>query len=150
MLCSLHWQLRKQNMNERYDSKCKLLQSWFRTAGHSQAEFNKTNKTVKYFGLMNSNYGSNSNDVECEEWISKAEFKKLQLRMGIIIHCKGSKILFYISVSKLSIYFNSFLEIVTLFYSTDKRSRKFISIIFLETKAFKEIFFFYEGDSTSA
>lgn len=40
---------------------------------------------------MNSKYVSNNNDTECEECSSKAEFKKLQLRMNIIIHCKGSK-----------------------------------------------------------
>lgn len=40
---------------------------------------------------MNSKYVGNNNDTKCEECSSKAEFKKFQLRMGIIIHCKGSK-----------------------------------------------------------
>lgn len=65
-----HWQIWKQiwkqSRNDCYDNKCKLLQSWFRTAVHNKKESNKTNQTVKYFRLMNSKYVSNNNYNECE------------------------------------------------------------------------------------
>lgn len=102
---------------------------------------------------MNNKYMSNNIDTECEECSSKAEFKKLQLRMGIIIHCKDSKkyhstFLFrkhplLLTYSQKSLLFS--IEQVAL----DTKDPEFISRILLETEAFKDILF-YEGDGTSA
>lgn len=103
---------------------------------------------------MNSNYGSNSNDIECEECISKAEFKNLQLRMGILIQCKGSK--YYSTFLFRSHPFLLTHSLKSLLYSVvqAKDPEKFISTFFLnETKAFKEIFLFacfHASDSASA
>jgi len=97
---------------------------------------------------------SDNNDYECEQCCSKAGFKKLQLRMGIIIHCKVSKKYHFIFPFRKHLLLT--LSQKPLHYSRQqiilqkKDPEKFISTVLLESEVFKKEVLFYEGDSSSA